>query len=126
VQAGPTEDLLCDFTVMAPGKVGAEYYMTRGHFNAGPARAEFAVGIRGRGLMLLRTKEGEVGHYEIEPGGFCYIPATFAHRAVNTGSETFVFVSICAGDTGHDYATTDGDFFARAKDDGHGQVIVGE
>ena len=39
--------------MLMPGRVGREYFMTRGHYHAWRAAAEVYVGLRGEGFMLL-------------------------------------------------------------------------
>ncbi len=51
-----TGQLLVVTSVIQPGKVGDEYYMTKGHFHEKEDRAEVYVGLRGQGYLLLETK----------------------------------------------------------------------
>lgn len=56
----PTEqsgDLIFGVTRMAPGKVGDEYFMTRGHIHNQADRPEIYYGQKGRGLMLMESPE---------------------------------------------------------------------
>lgn len=55
-----TGDLIFGVTRMLPGKVGEEYFVTRGHIHKQSDRPEIYYGQKGRGLMLLESPEGEV------------------------------------------------------------------
>ena len=96
-------DLCFGTTIMSPGKVGAEYYMTRGHFHQRRDRGEAYYTQSGEGLLLLESRAGESRTVEMRPGVCAFIPPDWAHRSINTGSEKLVFVWFCATDAGHDY-----------------------
>lgn len=98
-------DIFFGTTTMYPGKVGAEYHMTRGHFHARRDRAEVYYTQSGQGLLLLESRAGETRTVEMKPGVAAYIPPDWAHRSVNTGSEPLVFVWMTNIDAGHDYGT---------------------
>lgn len=96
-------DLSFGTTIMAPGKVGAEYYMTRGHFHLRPECGEAYYTQSGEGVLLLESRDGETRTVEMKPGICAFIPPEWAHRSINTGREKLVFVWFCATDAGHDY-----------------------
>ena len=92
-------------TVLQPGKVGREYFMTKGHFHRIRDRSEVYVGLRGKGALVLATEAGEHEVLWMEPGSVNYIPGGWAHRSVNVGDEPLVFYAAWIADAGHDYAT---------------------
>jgi glucose-6-phosphate isomerase len=96
-------DLCFGTTIMSPGKVGAEYYMTRGHFHQRRDRGEAYYTQSGEGLLLLESRSGETRTVELRPGVCAFIPPDWAHRSINTGAAKLVFVWFCATDAGHDY-----------------------
>lgn len=96
-------DLLCATTVIEPGTVGDEFYMTAGHFHAMRDRAEVYVGLAGEGQVVLADERGEWRCEPIRTGMVVYIPGGWAHRTVNTGDERLVFFSTWIADAGHDY-----------------------
>ncbi len=98
-------DIAFGTTIMMPGKVGSEYFMTRGHFHERPECAEGYYTQSGEGLLLLESRDGEVRTVEMKPGVCAFIPPEWAHRSINTGDEKLVFVWFCATDAGHDYGT---------------------
>jgi glucose-6-phosphate isomerase, archaeal len=92
-------------TVLQPGKVGREYFMTKGHFHEIRDRAEVYVGLRGRGALVLATEDGEHQVEWMTPGSVHYIPGGWAHRSVNTGDDPLSFFAAWIADAGHDYGT---------------------
>ena len=90
--------------VLMPGKVGAEYYMTKGHLHAWRPAAEVYVGLAGQGMMLLEHEEtGACTAVTLAANTVVYVPGYTAHRTVNTGHEPLVYWGILASDAGHDY-----------------------
>jgi glucose-6-phosphate isomerase len=100
-------------TVIQPGCVGDEFFMTKGHFHAVRDRAEIYLGLAGQGCMLVQTDQGETRLLEMEPGTLVYVPPFWAHRTINTGREPFAFFCAWPGDAGHDYGTIETTGFAK-------------
>lgn len=96
-------DIVFGTTVMQPGRVGDEYFVTRGHFHVRPDRGEVYYTQSGEGLLLLESRDGECRAVEMRPGICAFIPPDWGHRSVNTGSDRLVFVWVCTVDAGHDY-----------------------
>ena len=96
-------DIIFGTTIMQPGKVGDEYFMTRGHFHVRRDRGEVYYTQSGEGLLLLESRSGESRVVEMRPGVCAFIPPDWAHRSINTGSGKLVFVWVCTADAGHDY-----------------------
>ena len=93
-------------TILYPGKVGKEYFMTKGHFHSKIDTAEIYYCLRGRGYLLMENPEGEVELREMTPGVSVYVPPSFAHRSVNISeTESFVMFFVFRADAGHDYKT---------------------
>jgi glucose-6-phosphate isomerase len=108
-----TGQLLVVTTVIQPGRVGDEYYMTKGHFHEQEDRAEVYVGLQGQGYLLLETTSGEFEALSVEPGTLTYIPPYWAHRMVNVGQEEFVFFGVYPADAGHNYGDIEKRGFAN-------------
>ncbi|MDI6870646.1 MAG: glucose-6-phosphate isomerase family protein [Bacillota bacterium] len=101
-------------SVIQPGAVGEEFFMTAGHFHARLATAEVYLCLRGRGVLLMQDRAGEVvAVLELFPGAVSYIPPEWAHRSVNTGPEPLVLFCVYPGDAGHDYGTLREKGFAK-------------
>jgi glucose-6-phosphate isomerase, archaeal len=110
----PKQDghLLFSTTVIEPGRVGDEYFMTKGHFHARADRAELYYGLSGQGMLLLQTPEGRVESLPMVAGTAAYVPPYWGHRTVNTGDAPFVFLACYPADAGYDYGTIARDGFA--------------
>jgi glucose-6-phosphate isomerase len=112
-------------TVIQPGQVGREYFMTKGHTHAKPECAEIYYGLHGEGRLILQTPEGEVQVLPMLPGTVSYVPPHWAHRTVNVGTGPFVFFSIFPADAGYDYGIIAREGFASIVVAGeHGPAVV--
>jgi glucose-6-phosphate isomerase len=100
-----TGNVLSSTTVIEPGTIGREYFMTKGHFHEVRDRAEVYVGLAGEGRLVMATEEGEHAVEPMQRGTVNYVPGGWAHRSVNVGDEPLVFFAAYVGDAGHDYAT---------------------
>lgn len=98
-------DLKFGTSIVYAGKVGDEYFMTKGHFHTILDTSEVYYCLSGRGAMLMETPEGDVRLVEMKPGEAVYVPPRWAHRSINTGSETLVTFFVFRSDAGHDYGT---------------------
>ncbi len=97
--------LLYATTVLQPGMVGDEFFMTRGHFHTNPDRGELMLTLKGTGALVLMDRERNAWIEPMEPGSMHDIDGRHAHRVVNTGSEPLVFFVSWMSDCGHDYAS---------------------
>lgn len=97
-------DLFFGTTIVQPGKVGDEYFMTRGHYHARRDLGEVYCTQRGSGMLLLETRDGRWEIVRMAPGSSAFIPPDWAHRSINIGDEPLVFTWFCSVEAGHDYA----------------------
>lgn len=95
--------LLFGSTIIHPGKVGIEYFMTKGHFHFKEDVAEMFICLGGEGQVLIQNKEGDTQVLPMAGQEVVYSPPFSGHRLINTGSEEFVVVTIGQADAGHDY-----------------------
>src|SRR4030067_1865755 len=51
-------ELLHGISIVHPGKVGDEYFMTKGHFHSELETAEVYYCLHGQGMMVMETPEG--------------------------------------------------------------------
>jgi len=116
-------ELVVCTTVLEPGKVGDEFFMTKGHYHAQRDRAEIYYGLNGDGLLVL-AKDDESETVPISPGTVAYVPPYWAHRTVNTSAETFTFLAVYPGDAGHDYGTIETEGFPQVVIDREGHVAI--
>ena len=52
-------NLMSSTTVIQPGTVGQEYYMTKGHFHKIRDRAEIYIGLSGEGRLVMTKEDGD-------------------------------------------------------------------
>ncbi|SMG19117.1 glucose-6-phosphate isomerase [Paracoccus sp. J56] len=96
-------DVIFGVTRMSPGRIGDEFFLTRGHIHAKSDRPEIYYGQKGTGLMQLESPDGETRIVEIGPQTICYVPPYWIHRSVNIGDEDLVMVFCYPADSGQDY-----------------------
>jgi glucose-6-phosphate isomerase len=109
---GDDGQLVCCTTVIRPGLVGDEYFMTKGHFHEKRETGEVYLGLRGRGYLLMFVDD-QAAELELGPGTLAYVPPYWAHRTLNVGDEPFSFLAVYPADAGHDYATIEATGFPR-------------
>jgi glucose-6-phosphate isomerase, archaeal len=105
--AAPGEEggLFWGVTILQPGKVGDEYYMTHGHFHANRTRAEYYTPVRGKGLLIRMDDQRRTWAEQMAPGTLHSISGRHAHRVANVGHEPLIFWACWGSDAGYDYAT---------------------
>ncbi len=93
-------------SIIHPGKVGDEYFMTKGHFHTLLETSEIYYCLRGEGYMVMEIPEGEWAVEALSPQKVLYVPPRWAHRSVNTGeADDLVTFFVYPGDAGHDYGS---------------------
>lgn len=115
-------DMIFGVTKMEAGRIGREFFFTRGHIHARADRPEIYYGQSGRGLMHLETPAGETRVVEIDPQTICYVPPYWIHRSVNAGDEPLVMMFAYPANSGQDYAIIEraGGMRHRILSDGRG------
>lgn len=119
-------EILHGISIVHPGKVGDEYYMTKGHFHTVLETAEIYYTLKGKGYMVMETPEGAFAVEELQEGRVLYVPPRWAHRSVNVSDdEDLVMFFAYPGNAGHDYGTIETQGFRKlVLDRGMGPVIV--
>jgi glucose-6-phosphate isomerase len=111
-------------TVIEPGDVGGEFFMTKGHHHVRDS-AELYYAMAGTGMMVMQDRAGAVRSVDMPAGTAVYTPPAWAHRTVNVGDVPLVFLAVFQGDAGHDYAAMEAEGFAlRIVRDGTGGALV--
>ena len=105
VKEGTKGGLYFGNSTIYPGKVGKEYFMTRGHFHANKNTAEFYWCISGEGFLIFMDENRFVWAELMRPGSMHYIPGKVAHRVSNTGDDKLVFNACWPSEAGHDYSS---------------------
>lgn len=96
-------DLIYGVTRMSPGRIGGEFFLTRGHIHEKADRPEIYYGQKGLGLMQLESPAGETRIVEMGPQTICYVPPFWIYRSINIGTEDLVMVFAYPSDSGQDY-----------------------
>jgi glucose-6-phosphate isomerase len=119
-------ELLSGFSIVHPGKVGNEYFMTKGHFHTILETAEIYFCLKGHGFMVMENPEGECAVEELHKNRILYIPPRWAHRSVNASNEEdLITFFVYPGNAGHDYGTIEIQGFRKlVVDNGKGSEIV--
>jgi glucose-6-phosphate isomerase len=97
-------DLVFGVTWMAPGRIGDEFFLTRGHIHARPDRPEIYRGEAGQGVILMEAPDGRIETRDLVAGATVYVPPRWIHRSVNTGPEPLVMSFAYPADAGQDYS----------------------
>lgn len=103
VHDGTPGGLFWGSTILQPGRVGDEYFMTHGHFHEERDRGEFYATVKGTGAMVFMDDKGRAWSQTMSIGTVHYVPGMVAHRVVNTGEVPLVFLACWPSDAGHDY-----------------------
>ncbi|HAF61319.1 MAG TPA: glucose-6-phosphate isomerase [Anaerolineaceae bacterium] len=119
-------ELLSGFSIVHPGKVGKEYFMTKGHFHTVLETAEIYFCLKGQGYMVMENPEGDCAVEELKPNRVLYVPPRWAHRSINTGSqEDLATFFVYPANAGHNYGTIEVQGFRKlVVDNGNGPEIV--
>lgn len=117
-------ELLHGVSIVHPGTVGDEYYMTKGHFHTVLETAEVYVCLSGQGAMVMETPEGDWSVEILAPGRVLYVPPRWAHRSVNTGNEDLITLFAYPGHAGHDYGTIEQQGFRKLIVEREGRPVI--
>lgn len=98
-----SNDLITGISVLNPGKVGSEFFMTRGHLHRRADRPETYYCLSGHGVLLMESLAGKVEAAEMRPGNLVYVPPFWIHRSVNVGSEIFATLFSYPADAGQNF-----------------------
>jgi glucose-6-phosphate isomerase len=113
-------------SIVHPGKVGDEYFMTKGHFHTLLETGEVYYTLQGDGFLVMETPEGESMVQPLHPDGVVYVPPRWAHRTVNTGpDEDLITFFIYPSNAGHDYGSIEKQGFRKlvVERDGKPEIV---
>jgi glucose-6-phosphate isomerase len=97
-------DLHIGLGTLFPGRIGDEYFFTKGHLHERREAAEIYIGLEGTGVMLLEDEAtGDSQMLPLEPHRMVYVPGHTAHRTCNIGDWPLKYLGIYPADAGHDY-----------------------
>ena len=113
-------------SITYPGKVGNEYFMTKGHFHNIIDTAEVYYCLSGCGYIMMETISGKWETQKMSAGTAVYVPGEYAHRSINTSDlEPLVTFFAFRGDAGHDYGKIENKGFRKliVEKDGQPEII---
>lgn len=105
VEEGTEGGLFFGISHLEPGRVGNEYFMTKGHFHQEVNRAEFYWGLEGSGALIFMDSRRSCWAEWVRPGSLHYVPGGVAHRLANCGSDRLSVGACWPSDAGHDYGS---------------------
>jgi glucose-6-phosphate isomerase len=112
-------ELLMGISIVHPGKVGREFFMTKGHYHTVLDTSEIYYCLRGEGYMVMETPEGNTAVEALAPGNVLYVPPRWGHRSVCTSrQEDLVTFFAYPANAGHDYGTIERQGFRKLVLDG--------
>ena len=117
-------DLAFGTTILYPGKIGREYFMTKGHFHSLLDPAEVYYTLSGEGYMVMENRDGDTREIRLSKNNAVYVPRGYAHRSVNTGAEPLVLFYTFDANAGHDYGTIETKGYRRLILEDNGIPIV--
>jgi glucose-6-phosphate isomerase len=118
-------ELLQGMSIVHPGKVGSEYFMTKGHFHSLLDTSEFYYCVKGHGYMMLENPEGEWAAEELLTDTILYVPGRWAHRSINIKSdEDLITIFAYPANAGHDYATIETKGFRKLIIEENGKTKI--
>lgn len=118
-------DLAFGCSIVKPGKVGSEYFMTKGHFHTKLETGEVYYCLSGHGYMLMENPEGDWLAEEISEGIAVYVPKRYAHRSINVDPEkNLVTFFVFRADAGHDYGTIEAKGYRKLLVDVNGKPTI--
>ncbi len=118
-------ELLSGISIVHPGKIGNEFYMTKGHFHEILETAEIYYCLKGAGFMVMEDPEGNTKVESLAPGNILYVPPRWAHRSICIGKqEDLITFFVYPGNAGHDYGTIEVQGFRKLVIDGSSGVEI--
>jgi glucose-6-phosphate isomerase, archaeal len=97
-------------TKILPGRIGKEFFMTRGHIHDPGQMCETYTCLSGQGMLLVQNGKS-VKKIFMEPGTIAYIGENSMHRTYNTGEKPFIFMASVRADYEHDYSVLESNGF---------------
>jgi len=109
---------------LQPGKVGNEFFMTKGHYHNVSETAEIYLCLRGEGYMAMKTSDNRWNAQRMTRGKMVYVPPYWAHRSINTGNEPLISFCVYPGDAGHNYGNISEEGFPKRIFESNGKVVI--
>ncbi|MEK6843843.1 MAG: glucose-6-phosphate isomerase family protein [Nanoarchaeota archaeon] len=88
-------------TVINPGAINEEFYMTRGHVHSNRT-PEFYILLEGSGVLVMQ-KNNKAQRVNLKKGEITLIPEGYAHRLVNVGKKKLKALTVYQEDSMPNY-----------------------
>ena len=98
-----SDDVDYGVTVIYPGTIGKEYYMTKGHNHNTPSPETYIL-LEGEGKLIIERGD-DARVLDLKRNEKVVVPEDYAHRTVNTGTKQLKFLAIYDPKAGHNYNT---------------------
>ncbi len=89
-----------DLTIMNPGTIGNEYYMTKGHRHKSKGKEKYTL-KKGQGILLIQNKTSKI--IILQKNKPITINGTSGHRLINTGKTKMEVITNYPKKTQKDY-----------------------
>ena len=118
-------ELMMGISIVHAGKVGQEFFMTKGHYHEVLETSEVYYCLKGEGFMVMENPEGETAVELLSPGKVLYVPPRWAHRSVCTArQQDLVTFFVYPAYSGHDYGTIERQGFRKLVIDGKSGIEI--
>lgn len=107
-----------------PGKVDDQYFCTKGHFHVNPDAEEYLLCMKGTGLVMFLSRDGECWCEELEEGSLHKIPSNIGRRLINTGDEPLMLSQCLPSNAGFDFDSIDEHPFTCHVYDDNGELAI--
>ncbi|MCK5149616.1 cupin domain-containing protein [Candidatus Pacearchaeota archaeon] len=87
-------------TVIEPGTINKEFYMTKGHKHQKPTK-EIYILLKGKGKLIIQDKKTKI--LNLKKDKTYIIPKKSGHRLINTGDKKLEVLTIYSKNAGHSY-----------------------
>jgi len=105
--------LLFCMSVLEPGSVGEEFFMTKGHYHTVADTAETYLCVKGSGFLVMKTSDGQWAAEPMEAGRMVYAPPLWAHRSINVGDDPLISFCVYPAHAGHNYGDIETEGFPK-------------
>lgn len=119
-----TGHLMYSISTLQPGKVGDEFFMTKGHYHTIIETAEIYLCLRGDGFILMKTSDGKCAMEKMARGKMVYVPPYWAHRSINIGDEPLISFCVYPGDAGHNYGDIEQEGFPKRIFERNREIVI--
>ena len=109
---------------LLPGTVGAEYFMTKGHYHTVIHTGEIYLCLKGNGYMLMKTRDGRFHAEPMKRNTMVYVPPYWAHRSVNTGRIPLISFCVYNAEAGHNYGDIAKEGFMKRVFERNGTPVI--